>query len=83
MADKDAPEKKDTEKAEKKFNPKWLEGLKFSFAEKEMIEKNGRKTLKATPKKRPLKEEDLLSWKDYGDRVVIATNDGKKYTVKK
>jgi urease accessory protein UreE len=69
--------------AEKKFDPKWLEGLSFSFAEKTMIEKDGRKTLHAVPKKRPLKEEDMLDWKDNGETVVIVTKDGKKYTVKK
>ncbi len=77
-----------------KFDQKWLEGLVFHYAEKNMIEKNGRKTLQAFPKTRPLKEEDIpiievgprkgeRNWTDYGDTVVIATNDGRKYTVKK
>ena len=68
---------------EKKFDAKWLEGLKFHYAEKNMVEKNGRKTLQAIAKQRPLREEDILNWKDYGDKVVIVTNDGKKYTVEK
>jgi tRNA(Leu) C34 or U34 (ribose-2'-O)-methylase TrmL len=68
---------------ERKFDPKWLEGLVFHYADKKMVEKNGRKTLQAIAMQRPLKEEDVMSWKDYEDRVVIATNDGKKYTVKK
>jgi hypothetical protein len=74
---------------EKKFDPKWLEekdmntGEKLVFfeTEKNMVEKNGRKTLQAVRKARPLREEDLLSWKDYGDRVVMATLNGKKYTI--
>jgi len=65
------------------FKSKWLEGLTFSFAEKAMVEKNGRKTLQATPKKRPLKEDDVMSWREYPDKVVLATNDGRKYAVKK
>ncbi len=71
-------------KAEKgKFNSKWLDGLKFHYAEKKMIEKNGRKTLQAIAMERPLKEDDLLAWKDLGDKVVIVTKNGKKYFIKK
>jgi len=76
-------EQKEGKKADGKFNPEWLKGLTFSYAEKEFVEKNGRKTLHATPKKKPLKEEHVMGWKEYPDRVVIATQDGKKYTVKK
>jgi hypothetical protein len=73
-----------------KFNPKWLEEkdsnteekLVFYETEKNIIEKNGRKTLQAVRKPRPLKEEDLLNWHDYGDKVVMATKNGKKYTIK-
>jgi Tat protein secretion system quality control protein TatD with DNase activity len=79
---------------QQKLDPKWLEGLKFHYAEKKMIEKNGRKTLQAIPMERPLKEEDIpiithgprkgeRNWTDYGDKVVIVTNNGKKYTVEK
>lgn len=69
--------------AEKKLDQKWLEGLKFHYAEKNMVEKNGRKTLQATPKERPLKEDDILDWKDYGDKVVIVSKDGMKHRVVK
>jgi hypothetical protein len=75
---------------QQKFDPKWLEGLKFHYANKKIVEKNGRKTLQAIPMERPLKEEDLLelpngerSWRDLGDKVVIVTKDGRKYTVEK
>ena len=75
---------------EKKLDPKWLEGLKFHTAETKIVEKNGRKTLQAIPIERPLKEEDILvrpdgslSFTDYPDKIVIATKDGKKYTVEK
>ena len=75
---------------EKKLDPKWLEGLKFHTAETKIVEKNGRKTLQAIPIERPLNEEDLLvkpdgslAFTDCGDKVIIATKDGKKYTVEK
>ena len=75
---------------EKKLDPKWLEGLKFHTAETKIVEKNGRKTLQAVAKQRPMKEGDILvkpdgslAFTDYGDKVVIATKDGKKYTVEK
>jgi hypothetical protein len=67
----------------KKFDPAWLKGLTYSFAEDEVIEKNGRKVHRPIAKKRPLKETDLMSWKDHGETIVIATKDGKKYSVKK
>jgi len=77
--------------AQGKFDQKWLEEidintkekLVFYETEKTMVEKNGRKTLQAIRKSRPLKEEDVLNWKDYGDKVVIVTKNGKKYTIKK
>ena len=69
--------------AEKKFDPRWLEGLIYHSAENKMIEKNGRKTLQGIPTQRPAKEQDVLGWTDYGDKVVIAIKDGKKYTVEK
>jgi len=75
---------------EKRFDLKWLEGLFFHYAEKNVVEKNGRKTLQAVAKQRPMKEGDILvkpdgslAFTDYGDKVVIATKDGKKYTVEK
>ncbi len=69
--------------ADKKFDAKWLEGLKFHTAEGKLVEKNGRKTWQSIPIERPAKEEDVLNWNDYGDKVVIALNDGMKYTIKK
>ncbi len=80
-----ATEKKEIpqKQAEKRFNPEWLKGLTFSYAETKYIEKSGRKTLHATPMTRPLTEADLLAWKEYPDRIVLATKDGKKYAIKK
>ncbi len=79
---------------ERKLDLKWLEGLKFYYADKKIVEKNGRKTLQAISMERPLKEEDIpiimhgprkgqRNWSDLGDKVVIVTNNGKKYTVEK
>ena len=68
---------------EKKFDSKWLKGLDFSYAETVVVEKNGRKTSQGIPKKRPLKEDDILAFAEYPDRIVIATKDGKKHVIKK
>ena len=66
-----------------KIDPKWLDGLTLRYAEKTTVEKGGRKTLHAIAKQRPLREEDMLSWRDCGDKVVIVGNDGMKHTVEK
>ncbi|MFZ2053615.1 MAG: hypothetical protein WAU81_05405 [Candidatus Aminicenantales bacterium] len=66
-----------------KIDPKYLKGIKMTGAKTELIEKNGRKVNKSTPWERPAREEDVLSWKDYGEYIVVAINDGKKYPVNK
>lgn len=65
------------------FDKKWLEGLKFKTSEAKVIEEEGRKVKKFVPKERALKQEDVLSWKDNGNSVVLVTADGQKVTVSK
>lgn len=64
---------------------KYLKGLTFAGADgKEVLDKklNKKKTV-YTPYERPLEPGDVMSWMDNGDRVVIATKDGKKHEVAK
>jgi hypothetical protein len=63
--------------------PEWLLGLAFTTSEAKKVEKDGRKSTTFIPVERPLKEGDLVDWKDKGDSVVLVAGDGKKYTVKK
>lgn len=65
------------------INPKWLDGFVFRGAIPKEVEENGRKKMKYIPFERPLKPEDVMSFRDYGATVVIATKDGMKYTVAK
>lgn len=76
-------EEKAQEEAIQDINPKWLDGFTFRGATPKEVEEDGRKRMKYIPFERPLKPEDVLSFKDYGPHVVIVTKDGKKYTVKK
>ena len=66
-----------------KIDLKFLKGIKMTGADEKIIEKEGRKVRKSTSWERPATEEDVLSWKDYGDYVVIVIRDGKKYNVPK
>jgi len=66
-----------------KIDPKFLKGLKFHGAEPKVVEKDGRKVNQNIPFERPLKEADVLDFKDAGDTVIIVTKDGRKYTVDK
>lgn len=68
---------------EKKLDPKYLKGLKFRNSEGKAVEEDGRKMMKYSPAERALRPDDVLDWKDYGDRVVIVTADGQKATVLK
>lgn len=68
---------------EASFDRRWLKGLKFRTAEPQKTTEDGRKKTKYIPKERSLTPEDVLSWKDYGDHVVIVTADGQKVTVEK
>ena len=65
------------------FDKKWLEGLKFKTSEAKVTEKEGRKIREFVPSVRPLKEADVLDWKDYGGSIVLVTADGQKVMVSK
>ncbi len=66
-----------------KIDPKYLKGIKMTGADEKIVEKDGRKTTQSIPWERQATEEDVLSWKDYGDFVRIAIKDGRKYDVSK
>lgn len=76
-------EEKKEEKKEEKLDPKLLKGLKYKTSDVKEVEENGRKVKKFIPTERALKIEDVLSWRDAGDSVVIVTADGKKHQVEK
>ncbi len=65
------------------IDARYLKGLKFHSAESKTVVEDGRKVKKFMPTERPLEPEDVLSWKDKGDSVVIVTADGRKVTVSK
>jgi urease accessory protein UreE len=67
----------------KKIDQKFLKGLKLHFAEQRKSKKDGRDVVQNIPQERPLTQDDILDWKDYGDTVVIVTADGQKYTIDK
>lgn len=79
-------EAKSTENKEtptEKFNPKWLAGLTFKGATAKKVKEDGRERLRHVPFERPLKESDVLSWREEPTEVVIVTADGRKYRVRK
>lgn len=65
------------------INPKWLSGLKWSGATPKEVVENGRKKMKYIPFERPLEPSDVMSFRDLGASVMLATTDGRKYTVSK
>jgi len=62
---------------------KSVKTITMTGANVEIIEKNGRKTRKPTPWERQAQPDDVLSFKVYGDYIVVAIQDGKKYRVEK
>lgn len=66
-----------------KIDAKYLKGLKFRSSTGRDVEEDGKKVKKYVPTERPLKPEDVLDWKDYGDKIVLVTSDGQKVTVEK
>jgi len=62
----------------KQIDPDYIKGLKFHYAEKKMVEKDGKMTWEYKPLERALKPEDVIGSRDYGDRIVIVTADGQK-----
>jgi hypothetical protein len=84
MAEKD--EKKEKEATEEKGVPvKYLAGLTYRDSEEREITDpdTGKKSTVYAPREKPLKAKDVLSWKDYGDEIVIVAGDGRKHRVKK
>lgn len=67
------------------FDPAYLKGLTFRDAETRKVkdEDTGKEKEIAVPRERPLKAEQVLAWKDYGDLVVIVAADGRKHRVEK
>jgi len=62
---------------------KHLEGLKFRTSEPKIIKENGIEKTRYIPVERPLTLDDIMSQRDVGDCFVIATLDGRKYTIPK
>ena len=67
----------------KLIDPKHLVGLKFNFSAPKTVVKDGEKKIEYEVRERNLRPDDILDWKDYGDRVVFVTADGRKITVAK
>ncbi len=68
---------------EKEFDKKWLQGLKYRFSKPKEVERDGRTVTTYVAKERPMRVDDVLSWKDQGDTVIMVTADGRKLTVYK
>lgn len=66
-----------------KIDPKYLKGLKFRFSEPKEVIEEGRTITRYFPQERAFKQEDVLSWKDNGDNIILVTADGRKVTVSK
>lgn len=66
-----------------KIDPRFLKGLKFHGSEGKEIEENGRRKMAYHPIERDVIPDDVLDWKDYGDKVVVVIADGRKYDVPK
>lgn len=66
-----------------KIEPRFLRGLKLHSSEGKEVEENGRKRMKFYPTERDVTPEDVISMKDYGDKVVLVIADGKKYEIEK
>jgi len=82
MAKEDVKEK-EAQEGPKGIDPKWLKGLKWAGSEPKEVVENGKKKTKYIPFDRPLEPADVMSFRDQGASVVIATTDGRKYIVKK
>lgn len=67
----------------KPIDKKYLAGLVYRGAKTKVVEKDGRKVQTSEPFSRPIEPEDVLSWADAGEAVVLVTADGQKVTVPK
>lgn len=66
------------------IDKKYLKGLKFLTSKtKEVPGKDGQKIRQHIPYERALMPEDVLSWNETKDTIILATADGRKLTVEK
>lgn len=67
------------------LDKKYLDGLVMTGATQKKVKdpNTGRETMKATPYERQARLADVLSFSEYGDLVVIALRNGKKYRIQK
>lgn len=64
------------------IDKKLLAGLTYRDAERKEVVQEGRRVVVSTPRERPLRPADVLSWRDAGDgTVVLVAADGRKHTV--
>jgi hypothetical protein len=62
---------------------KTVKSITITGGTTEIVEKNGRKVRKSTPWERQATPDDVLSWADRGDAIVIVTTNGYKFVVDK
>lgn len=65
------------------IDKKYLEGLTYRDAVRKEVEENGEKKVVYTPTERPLEPGDVLAVREDGPNLIIATADGRKYTISK
>lgn len=65
------------------LDEKYLKGLTFTGANSKEVEVDGKTKRKWIPFERPMKAEDVLSFADRGDVMVIVGKDGRKHKVSK
>ena len=67
-----------------KIDEKYLKGLDLRIAAtRTEKDEEGKKKKEKYATTRPLAAKDVISFKDYGDHVVIVASDGMKHTVRK
>lgn len=60
-----------------------IKGLEVRDAEVREIEEDGKKVKRHYPLTRKMREDDVLSWKEYSDEVVVVSKDGRKHHISK
>jgi len=66
-----------------RIDAKLLKGLRYRTSEGKRVNEDGRNVMKYAPVERPMRQEDVLDWKDNGQTVTMVTADGQKLTVEK
>lgn len=66
-----------------KIDAKYLKGAKYKTSEGRKVNEDGRETTKYAVVERPMRQDDVLDWKDNGGNIVMVTADGQKLTVAK